>query len=352
MEPPGLAGGRSSRQPRVRPGSASFEGRANGRQAITEMTGSSGIAAPAMATAMSRGATVKRIKPDMDSDDDDDNDMLKVVEGFTQCRRCGGIMDQQGCPTCALMRETNELGVNAPDPSTDRGGHFTNDATKPGQGNINGGIPSALTNESGSTKPDDGITTELGGMGSELGQNEKQKNTGGQHEPLKGGGAGMQENIIRMAKVAKKAIREGALSIRKNGNYGVSLVVHCEGLKPKRCRTLTEALVNTEELIQAYGPQAVQLEAHFFNGGRKILAKKVIPIPEMATRGPVVCEGRCIFRYAEVANDFADQIVAEGTKCKVNRHNWGASVSGRYNWNAAQRAFNNIPLLQENANPT
>ena len=162
----------------------------------------------------------------------------------------------------------------------------------------------------------------------------------------------MQENIARMAKAAKKAIREGALAMRKNGKYGVSLIVHCEGIKPRRCRTLTEALVNVEELIQAYGQQAVQLEAHFFNGDRKVLTKKLIPIPELAARGPVVCEGHCIFRYAEVANDFADQIVAEGTQCKINRHNWGASVAGQYNWNAAQRAFTNIPLLQESARPT
>jgi hypothetical protein len=313
------------------------------------MTGTSGVAAPPMGTAISRGTSARREDPITDTDDEEDQDLnLPPMEGFQQCSKCSGILDKQGCPTCALMRETNELGVEAPDPSTDKGGHFTSDSTKPGLGGVNGGVKNAMTSKSGSTKPDDGITTEISGMGSELGQNEKQKNKGGQHEPLKGGGAGMQENVAHMAEIAKKAIQEGALSLRKNGKFGVSLIVRCEGIKTKKCRNLTEALVNVEELVQAYGHESVQLEAHFFNAD-KILAKRIIQLPELSSRGPVVCEGRCIFRYAEVANDFADQIVSEGVKCKVNRHNWGASVAGRYNWNAASKAFTNIPAIQESA---
>lgn len=330
-------------------GISPYEGKKDEGQTISEMTGTAGIAAPPMGTAISRGTRIKRKEPiiDVEADKDEQQQKAPPMEGFQQCAKCGGLLDRQGCPTCALMRETHELGVEAPDPSTDAGGHFTTDATTSGLGDVSGGLKGALTNESGSTKPDDGITTELGGMGSDLGQNEKQKNKGGQHEPLEGGGAGMQENVVRMAKAAKKAIQEGALSIRKNGKFGVQLVVQCEGIKPKRCNNLTEALVNTEELIQAYGHDAVQLEAHFFNSDQKILAKKVIPVPTLTNRGPVVCESRCIFRYAEVANDFADQIVSEGTQCKVNRHNWGASVAGKYDWDSAQKAFGNIPAIQE-----
>jgi len=329
-----------------------FEGRDRRGETINEMTGTSGIAAPPMGTGISRGAAVKRSKAedplgDLGSrQDDDDVQDIKIVENFQQCPKCGGILDTRGCPTCALMRETHELGVDAPDPSTDANGRFTSDSTTSGLGPVSGGIKGALTQESGSTKADDGITTELGGMGSQLGQNEKQKNKGGQHEPLKGGGSSMQENVRKLNKVAIKAIREGALSLRQNGKFKVDLIVHCEGIKPKALRSLTEALVDVEELMQAYGHDAVKLEARYFGNG-KVFAKREIRLPAVKARGPVVAENRCIFRHAEVANDFADGVVSEGAKCKLDRHNWGVSVGGRFDYSTAQRAFANISAINE-----
>ncbi len=262
-------------------------------------------------------------------------------ESTQQCPSCGMIMDSIGCPACDLLREQDE--GEADDVPADKDGKLKGDKTKSGLPSFINKIKDAETQESKSANPDDGITSEMGGMGKDLGQNDKVKNKGGQHEEFKGGNTKMEENVKRLATAAKRSIQETAGRLRNNDKYRLQFVLSCSGVKPRLHARLSEALVDTEELIQAYGPAAVVLESRFYGSNGKLVAKQAIKLPNIAQRDPIVSEGKVIFRFPEVANDFADQVVTEGAACRVVSHNWGAAVAGKFNWKTASKAFSKIP---------
>ena len=270
----------------------------------------------------------------------------EAVPGRTQkesvCPRCGHLLDSMGCPACDLLRETSEYGLLASGASADSDGRLTSDATKKGQGKLSESIPGAETQESAGGGENFGCCSEVSGMGKDLGQNEKMKNTGGQAQ-FNGGGKKMQENVMRLARVAKSAIEESAKKIGRVGKYAMRFTVTCEGVKARRRKQLTEVLVDVEELMQAYGPAGVVLEAEFYQPQGKMLGKTRIPLADIARRTPIVSENKVLFRYTEVANDFADKIVLEGLTCRVKNHNWGTSVTGKFDWTVAKQAFRNIP---------
>jgi hypothetical protein len=263
------------------------------------------------------------------------------------------------------IRETHENGMHGSDPKPNKDGimmgddttdsglrgqgggeHGRDQSTKPFSNEVHG----QATHNSTSAKATDGITDDMG-MTDKL--NAGQKNVGGSPQAMSGDASKLKENVMRLNRQTKQAISEFASRLPKNGTYAVKFVVFCEGVKARSRNQLAEALTDLEELIQSYGTGATSLQVQYHRPQGGIVKKQRIRFNEsnLMARGPVVAEGKVLFRYPEVANDFADQVISEGRKCRVYRHNWGAAVAGRFNYNIAEHAFRNIPAIMDSFDP-
>ncbi len=226
--------------------------------------------------------------------------------------------------------------------NADSNGYYTSDATKKGKGDIGDHVRGVETQESKNVKAKDGITKDHKGMNSGLGENDKVENKGGGWEKLSGGGSSMKENVAAMGRRAKASIQEAASSLSKPGRYKMSFDVSSPGVKPNRYLHLTEALVDLEELVQAYGVDGPRLKVNF-HGKQGIVESALVRTGTIRRRDPIIAENRVVFRRKEVARDFADQVAGTGTKCIVSAHPWGATVNGSFNWSKACNAFQSIP---------
>jgi hypothetical protein len=192
--------------------------------------------------------------------------------------------------------------------------------------------------------------------------------------PPQGGVAtqAMQENISKLGAHVKKQVQESARGLG-HGKFGLqfSLVVDESKLpaflkdkkeskkgdkkppfgkdktkneKPKKTRTpkrdsLAEALADAEEILQFHNPQDVTFEATFLGPNGQVALKQDIPLFTIMPRGPMVGEGKALFRFQRNAEAFADALVQEGVTCRVLPHNWGSAVEARTNYGMATRAF-------------
>jgi hypothetical protein len=107
---------------------------------------------------------------------------------------------------------------------------------------------------------------------------------------------------------------------------------------PKR-DNLAEALADAEEILQLHNPADVTFETTFFGPNGQVAMKQDIPLFTINARGPMVGEGKALFRFPRNAEAFAEHLVAEGVTCRIVPHNWGAAVEARTNYPVAQRAF-------------
>ena len=255
-----------------------------------------------------------------------EDDEIKT-ESRGRCRRCGYALDVYGCASCALHED---LELDAKPQASEKTGLYTPHKGKE-KGELGTKVPSQGTvpAKGGNVgEANKGITKEL--RGSDL--KRKQKNTGGTFE--------VKENIARLAVAAKNAIEEGAHKIGRAGKYQLRFVVSTEGLRPIPHKILAEALADVEELVQARGSKRVRFEARFYlPSNRKPILCHRLPIATIKRRGPIVAEGKVLFRIPEVADAFADRIVSEGVTCRVANHNWGVAVSGGFNYGMAKHAF-------------
>lgn len=207
------------------------------------------------------------------------------------------------------------------------------------------------TSEFGNSKAaaaNDGIQSEL--MQMRLG--EKQKNTGGQWEPLGNNSPGkmasstkkMYENISRLAKHIKESL-QGYISEMTfvRGSYPVHFLVSAGNLvRPKFSNSLTEAAADAEELLQVASKDDIVIEARFIGSDNRVIAKQIIVPINVQTRGPIFSENRILFRFPEVARDFADTLVSEGKTCRAVTDNWGAAVTAGITESFANRIYNSI----------
>jgi len=255
----------------------------------------------------------------------------------SKCHKCGTILDESGCIFCDLLREMH--GTNGLDAKADADGHYTSDNTKETQGELSNKIPQQETCDSTSGAPSDGITSEVPGKQTPL--KPKMTNTGGQ-AAFKGGSGTMKENIMRLSHTAKEAVINGAKNIGRVGKYTVKFGVQSEG-STAVFPTLTDALTVVEELLQVCNSNKIVLEALYGIPHQKsIVYRYRLPIAKTKRRDPISCEGKILFRTAKVASAFADRVVLEGVACRVCNHNWGAAVTGRFNWPTAQKAFSTM----------
>lgn len=150
----------------------------------------------------------------------------------------------------------------------------------------------------------------------------------------------VQANISRLAVHTKRSILEAAKKLR--GKYDLSFTVMLrEGTvssrSPKRKR-LSEALADAEEALQFFDTKNVSLETSFCDAsGCAILHN--IPMIQIEQRGPMVSEGRVVFRFQNSAERFADKLVAEGKTCKITNHSWGKAVVTSASYAIAEKCF-------------
>lgn len=189
----------------------------------------------------------------------------------------------------------------------------------------------------------DGITTELrpGTLGQKL------KNSGGMFEklehggdvaPMKGGTAEMHENVQRLNTAVRPHLVE-RLKTRVNNTVLYKAVA--EGVKTTSRRLLSEALVDLEELAQVLGEGSCALSVAF-NSPKGPKAFNLPLSKVLKRRGPVVSEGKALFRHPQVARRFADRLLGEGKVVRVKAHNWGASVAAKLTFNEAKTVFNSL----------
>ena len=163
----------------------------------------------------------------------------------------------------------------------------------------------------------------------------KQANSCNTTPVMKGTGKGMAEstmkqNVSKLSKHVKKALKEnyGSLRGKVKGKYNV--VVSENGVlnrTPKRA-SLTEALADAEEILQAHDSNNVDLEATFIDSKGSVVLQQEVPLFTIKPRGIMQSEGAGIFRFKRTAERYANYLVAEGKVCRVIPHNWGHSVLG------------------------
>lgn len=184
----------------------------------------------------------------------------------------------------------------------------------------------------------------------------KQKNTGGQweqfeggqHDGKMGGGASkMYESVNALNRHVRLILAREAKTNRRlyneSGKYPVTFVVSAtDQVKPRMHSHLMEALADAEELIQVYGPDQVSFEARFCDGDGAVVAKKLVPMIGVYARGPIVAENRILFRFPEIARDYADLVVSEGKTCRAVTDNWGASVTAALNFRQATQIYRGL----------
>lgn len=312
---------------------------------------------------------------------------------YQGCPECGAMMDELGCPECGYSEDEMSMAAAIPGrPGRPEMGESKGKKDKtileydnvamsgpPGKGVVErtgkggkeSGLPKTKTDTQEMGKEWPRKQKNVGGSWEETGQTkhaeagdsqqkemmrmglgEKQKNTGGSWEKFEGGGAGkmtggakkMYENVSRLAKYVQETIKEFAKESKlSKGCYQVSFAVSAgDSVKPKVSGRLMEALADVEELLQVNETDQVSLEARFCNSNNQIVAKRLVPLIQVAERGPIVVEGRILFRFPEVARDFADVLVSEGKTCRAITDNWGAAVTAKIPMSLAMSAYQAI----------
>jgi hypothetical protein len=153
----------------------------------------------------------------------------------------------------------------------------------------------------------------------------------------------LRHNISNLANHVKKPLAEAVKGVKGKYNLAFSILVN-EGTVRNRTNkrfTLAEALADAEELIQIHGPKNVVLEAYVIKNSEAI-RKYDVPLVKVKRRGPIVAEGRAIFRFHRTAQKFAETLVMEGITCKLGPHNWGNSVAAAISQKKANKAYQSI----------
>lgn len=154
----------------------------------------------------------------------------------------------------------------------------------------------------------------------------------------------MQENVVKLAEQIRRAIKEHASGLRGPHKVNFTTLVtetKCKNRTPRR-RKLAEAVADIEEILQFHPIEDVVLEAWFINRSGHITKKQDINLVNINPRGPIVAEGKALFRFKRNAEYFANSLAESGVPCRIGKHNWGTSVAAKVSMETANRAFATI----------
>lgn len=156
----------------------------------------------------------------------------------------------------------------------------------------------------------------------------------------------LRENVNKLAKKIRQHIKESSKNLRGKHTLDFSVLVN-RSSNPVRTpiRTqLVEAVTDLEEILQFHPKEDVTFETRFKDSKGQVIFKTDVPSVTINPRGPIVSEGKVIFRFQRNAELFADGLVSEGAVCKIRPHNWGSAViaASKVTLKEANMAFRSI----------
>jgi hypothetical protein len=153
----------------------------------------------------------------------------------------------------------------------------------------------------------------------------------------------MRNNVSKLSQAIKFAIAESAKNV-KGATVTLQILVR-EGqhvnATPKRA-TLTESVTDLEEILQLHSESDVSVTAQFKDRSGAIIFKADMPLATIAPRGPLVSEGKALFRFRKNAELFAENCTKTGAVAKLVGHNWGHAVQAKVSFESASKAFSTI----------
>lgn len=155
----------------------------------------------------------------------------------------------------------------------------------------------------------------------------------------------LRDNVNILAKRIRNSIRESAKALG-SGKHTVSFsIMVSEGDSKTRTPTrsqLVEAVADLEEVLQFHSVDDVAFETKFKDAKGHVILKNDVPLATINPRGPLMAEGKAIFRFKRNAELFANELVAEGKTCRIQPHNWGSAVSAKAINENANTAFKTL----------
>ena len=149
----------------------------------------------------------------------------------------------------------------------------------------------------------------------------------------------VKENISRLAGHFKNKILESAGSVKGCSVQHTILVSDYNGLNRTGVRSsLSESLADIEEILQIHPHTDVVLESFIYKND-ELIRKIKTPAISVKRRGPLVSEGKALFRFKRTAENFANGLVSEGKTCRLTSHNWGHAVQSNINYKNATKIF-------------
>lgn len=151
----------------------------------------------------------------------------------------------------------------------------------------------------------------------------------------------MRENVAKLARHVRRSIAEGATGLRGPHKVNFTVLVNEGKGCPKRTmrrKKLAESIADLEELLQFHAVDSLMLEAWYINDAG-ISRKHEIQMLRVAPRGPVVAEGKAIFRFHRNAEKFAQYLAESNVPCKITEHSWGRAVTARVTMEQANQAY-------------
>lgn len=144
-------------------------------------------------------------------------------------------------------------------------------------------------------------------------------------------------------KVDKGKGKEGK-SDKKSTKKG-SVPPQFEKTRTSKRDNLAEAMADAEEILQLHPAENVTFEVAYLGPQGNVAMKQDIPLFTIVPRGPIVREGKAVFRFQRTASAFANQLATEGVSSRIEPHNWGISVRAQTNYDTASRVF---AMISEN----
>lgn len=145
-------------------------------------------------------------------------------------------------------------------------------------------------------------------------------------------------NVDKLAGKIKPFVQQCAsnLSGRHDCSYNVAIREGNAVNRTVQRKNISEAIADLEEILQFHDPKNVKFETRFKNASGVVVMKRDLPLATITPRGPIVAEGKMLFRFKRNA-----QTVAEGLNkiSKVEPHSWGCALRAKVNLHEATMAF-------------
>lgn len=145
------------------------------------------------------------------------------------------------------------------------------------------------------------------------------------------------ENVAKITRHVRKTVSEHTKKQITGARFNLLVKEGDEIAKTPDRFTLAEAVADAEELLLFHAAQDVRMviEYNTTRGKGKVFVNMLSVTP----RGPIMIEGKTIFRFQRSAQLFSNMLVREGIDSKIQRHPWGFQVKSAGNARAISESF-------------